>query len=268
MQKNYSSFIFDFIFILLSIFFISFIWIRSFVHNNSLIWVYSLSITAILGIILFSVLKKKITTYSLSKKEEKTKKEILNMLLFSQKSEINKYLIKFFENENITKHNEFFTFNKEEKYIVFNNFEFDSLSLQNLLTLIKKAQKENCNRVYIFCNNYSKECVDFIKNLKNIKVKLVNFDTFYFSFIKKQNIYPAFSVCYEEKGKYKFKELLSIAFNKNKTKRYLLTGLIFLIGSIFLRYNIYYLVFTSLMFIFAMFSYFNNIYNKKIDDTF
>ena len=73
-------------------------------------------------------------------------------------------------------------------------------------------------------------------------------------------------VLYEEKNKYTFKELLNIAFNKNKTKSYVVTGLIFLISSIFLRYNIYYIVFTTLMFVFALFSYFNKPFNKKINE--
>lgn len=270
MQKSYFSFIFDFLFICLLLFFITFIWVRSIIHNTIFIWLYSILISVVLSIFIFTIFRKKIDNYKLNKEEIKTKNNILNQLFFCQKNEINHFLIKFFKDKKIEKHVDFFCFKNEnnDKYIIFNSFTFNELNKNDLLNYIKKAEKQKCEKIYIFCSQYNKECEVFIKNLKLMKIKLINFDNFYVNYIKKQNIYPNFTTKYEEKSRYKFKELLSIAFNKNKTKRYLITGLIFLIGSIFLRYNIYYLVFTSIMFIFAMFSYFNNIYNKKIDDQF
>lgn len=267
MQKNYLSFYFDFIFYTLVIFFITFIWIRSFVHKSILIWTYSLSITLIISILLSIFLRKKIYKYKLNKFEYKEKKIILNQLIFASNSEINNFLIKFFD-EKIKKHRDFFTFQNENNYIVFNEFTLNSLNSNTLINFIKKAEKEKCNKIYVFCSSYDKECNNIIKNIKNVKIKLINFDNFYINFIKKQNIKPDFKIKYEEKSSYKFKELLSIAFNKSKTKNYVLTGIIFLIGSIFMRYNIYYLIFTTLMFIFALFSYFNNVYNKKSDEKF
>ena len=266
MQKNYLSYYFDFVFYSLIIFFITFIWVRSFVHNNLLIWVYSVSITLIISILLSIILKKKIYKYKLTKSEYKEKLKFSNQLIFSLKSEINNFLQQFFKSEKIKKHKEFFTFGEHNENAVFNEFTLDSLSLEKLLNYIKQAEKLKCENMLIFCTNYNKDCLKVTKNLKKIKVKLINFDNFYVGYIKKQNISPTFEIKYEEKTGYKFKELLSIAFNKNKTKNYVFTGLIFLIGSIFMRYNIYYLVFTSIMFIFALFSYFNTIYNKKTDE--
>lgn len=264
MQKSYLSFYFDFLFYTALIFFITFIWIRSFIHSSILIWSYSIIITLILSIILSVFLKKKIYKFKLSKNEFKEKNKILNQLIFSKKEEINAYISKFFNNKHIYK--EYFTFTNNENYIVFNEFNFEGLNCNTMLSFIKKAEKEKCNKIYIFCNNYNSDCAKIAKNLKNIKIKLINFDNFYVNYIKKQNLIPNFEDKYEEKTSYKFKELLSIAFNKTKTKNYVFTGLIFLTGSIFMRYNIYYLIFTSLMFIFALFSYFNKIYNKTPEE--
>ena len=268
MQKSYLSFYFDFVFYSLIIFFISFIWIRSFVHNNILIWVYSVSITLIIALLLHIILRKKINNYKLTRKEFKEKNIILNQLIFSLKSDVNNYLCKFFNENNLKKHKEYFTYGINNEYIVFNEFNLENLSQNKLVELIKQAEKLKCEKMYIFCSNFNKECSTLTKNIKKIKIKLVNFDNFYINYVKKQNILPNFEIKYEEKKSYKFKELLSIAFNKSKTKNYVLTGIIFLIGSIFMRYNIYYLVFTTLMFIFALFSYFNSIYNKKTDNDF
>lgn len=95
MQKNYLSFYFDFVFYSLVIFFITFIWVRSFVHNSILIWTYSLSITLIISILLSIFLRKRIYKYKLNKFEYKEKKIILNQLIFASNSEINNFLIRF-----------------------------------------------------------------------------------------------------------------------------------------------------------------------------
>ena len=96
MQKRFSSFIFDFIFYILIVFFITFIWIRKVIHNNALIWIYSLSITLILSIILSIFFKKKTNAYFLNKKESKEKSNILNQLIFTSKEKTNKFIAKFF----------------------------------------------------------------------------------------------------------------------------------------------------------------------------
>lgn len=240
------------------------------VHNNILIWIYTISITLIISIFLLIILKKKIYKFSYSKKETKEKQQILNNLIFAQNKDINNYLIKFFDNFEIKKHKNFFVLcdKDNKKFIVFQKFCLNELTDADIVEYIKTSEKENIKNVYIFCAYFNKNCSGFCKNIKEFKVKIVDFNNFYASFIKKQNIKPDFKEKYEEKTKYSFSELLGMAFNKNKTKQYFFTGLIFLIGSIFLRYNIYYLIFTSIMFIFCLFSYFNKIYNKKTDDPF
>lgn len=242
-----------------------------FIHNNYLIWIYSVSITLIISIFLFIILKNKIYKFSYSKKETKEKQQILNNLIFAQKNEINNYLTKFFKEFEIKKHKEFFVAkNKQngQKFIIFNNFSLNQTEQNDLVDYVKKAEREKVFNIYVFCSMFDRNCLKMSKNLKEYKIKIVDFNNFYDSFIKKQNIKPEFKEKYAEKYRYSFKEMLGLAFNKNKTKQYFLTGLIFLVGSIFLRYNVYYLVFTSLMFIFCLFSYFNKIYNKKTDDPF
>lgn len=271
MQKSYLSFVFDFLFYSFIVFLITFVWVRLLVHNKILIWTYSIAISLIISIFMLIILKKRIYKFSYSKKERQEKQQILNSLIFASNKEIIFFLNKFFENFEIKNNKENFVLTNaqtQQKYIVFFDFSFSQTNINTLINFVKKARKENIFKIYVFCNEAERNCMNFVKNLKDTKIKIVNFDNFYENFIKKQNIKPNFKEIYAEKSRYSFKELLSIAFNKTKTKQYFLTGLIFLIGSIFLRYNIYYLVFTSLMFIFCLFSCFNKIYNKKENDNF
>jgi len=269
MNKSTVSFIFDFIFYSFLIFFISFIWLRLYIHDDTLIIILASVITLILSIILSVIYKKKVDKYKLSKKEKKEKKEILNKLIFSNNIEINNYLSKFFEKNKIIKHREELEITKnDEKILVFNCFILNNCDNDFILSAIKKSCKLKIKKIMIFASSFNKDCYAFVKNIKEFKIKLINFDEFYFSFIKKEKILPQNSILYEEKNIFTFKELLNIAFNRKKTKGYVVTGLIFLISSVFLRYNIYYIVFTTLMFMFAFFSYFNKPFNKKTSDNF
>ena len=231
MKKSYFSFIFDFLFYTFIIFLITFIWVRMIVHNNALIWVYSVSITFLISMILFIILKKKIYNFSVSKKETIQKQKILNSLIFEQRTNILNFLLKFFYDYDKKKHKDYLLITNKttnEKYLVFEDFSLSSLELDKIVDFVKISQKEKVNKLYIFCSSFSSSANNFCKNLKTVKIKLVNFDNFYSNYVKKQNIFPEFEERYIEKSRYSFKELLSIAFNKNKTKQYFFTGIIFL----------------------------------------
>lgn len=262
MQKSITSYFFDFIFCAVLIFFISFIWLRFYIHNSFLLYLISIIITLALSFLIYLIFKKKVRNFKLNKKEKKDKEIILNSLIFENNSEIIKFLSKFYTNEKLEMHRDFIII-KSQKTLVVSNFCVDKLNLDFVLNSIKRCKKEKCERVIIFTNNYTKEIKNFVNNIRTIDIKLINFDVFYTDYILKEKIYPHFETIYEEKKQYKFKELLSIAFKKEKTKNYLLTGIMFLVISIFTRYNIYYIIFTTIMFAFAIFSYFNKFYNLK-----
>lgn len=268
MDRSKVSFIFDFIFKSLLIFFITFIWLRLYIHNNNLIIILSIIITLLLSFISSFFLRKKFNKIKLTKKEQKEKQEYLNQLNFSNSNKITDFLLNFYQNEKIQKHKDCFVIDKDEKIIVFNNFNIQNCDINFLIECVKKSEKLNINKILVFASFFNKDCFSFIKNIQNFKIKLVDYENFYLNFMKKENIFPTITIKYEEKNRYTFKELISIAFNKKKTKGYIITGLIFLISSIFLRYNIYYIIFTTVMFIFALISYFNKPFNQKQIDNF
>lgn len=269
MNKSSFSFILDFIFFSFLIFFICFIWLRVYIHDNALIIVLSAIITLILSAILSVIYKNKSDKYKLSKKENKEKKEILNKLIFLNCTELNNYISNFFSEYQLTKHREFLEIkNDNEKSLIFSCFTLNCCDNDFIINTVKKAEKLKIKNIMIYASSFSKDSLNFVKNIKEYKVKLIDFNEFYASFIKKENIKPNKEIIYEEKTRYTFKELLSISFNRKKTKGYVFTGLIFLISSVFLRYNLYYIAFTTLMFVFALFSYFNKSFNKKTSNDF
>lgn len=274
MKRGYLSFFCDFIFFAFIIFSITFIWLRYYLHNNTLLWIITSLITLILSFFIALYFRKKINKFNLSKKEKKEKQKYLNYILFLNKNETNKFLKDIYKDRLIESHsnyliilnkntekNEIKYIKNSEKCLIFYDFSMQNLTSDSLVAFIKKAKSLGIRNVEILCKNYDKECKNIIKNLISFNVSIKDFDKFYSENIK-NNKQDSFEIIYEEKNRYTFKELLGIAFNKSKTKTYALTGLIFLLGSIFMRYNVYYLVFTTIMFAFALFSHFNKIYNK------
>ena len=144
MGKSTISFVIDFIFYCFLIFFISFIWLRLYIHDNTLIIVLSSIITLFLATLLSVIYKKKVDKHKLSRKETKIKKEVLNKLIFSSNLEINNYILKFFNDYKITKHREFLEIKKDdEKVLVFNSFNINFCDNDFVLNAIKKADKLN-----------------------------------------------------------------------------------------------------------------------------
>lgn len=277
MEKGYFSFFCDFIFYAFLIFSISFIWLRYFIHNDITLYLLAFLITISLSLILALIFRKKVNKFKLTKKEKKLKQNYLNYLLFLDNKETtnlvkqfykdrvikscSNYLIVAKENLNLVKDKRKYIKNSE-KIIIFYDFSINNLSKNSVISFVKKSINLNIKSIEILSINFDKECFSFAKKIKGFTINLIDFDKLYSEKLKNYEINVSEKLVYEEKNKYTFKELLQIAFNKKKTKTYSLTGLIFLFGAIFFRYNIYYLVFTSIMFIFALISYFNKAYNK------
>ena len=57
MQKSITSYFFDFIFCAVLIFFISFIWLRFYIHNNFLLYLISIIITLALSFLIYFAVK-------------------------------------------------------------------------------------------------------------------------------------------------------------------------------------------------------------------
>ena len=197
MEKSKLSFLLDFLFKSILIFFISFIWLRLYIHNNALIIFLSILITLFSSIILSLVLKSKFNKIKLSKKEIKEKQNYLNQLNFSSNKEINDLLIRFYKTEKIIKHKDFFEIEKEENIIVFNNFSFVATNISFIIDCIKKVQSKNINKIIIFASNFENVCYNFVKNLKDKKIKLIDFDNLYTNFMKKHNMFPEIKIKYE-----------------------------------------------------------------------
>ena len=125
MNKSLLAYIFDILISAFIIFFISFIWLRLYIHNNTLIFILSGIITIFFSVIISLTIKKKRNKIKLTKQEENFKKETKHKLLFLNNNEILDYLFQIFINFSPIKHNNFLEINQKTPTLVFYNFSFN-----------------------------------------------------------------------------------------------------------------------------------------------
>ena len=111
------------------------------------------------------------------------------------------------------------------------------------------------------CYEYDKNLLAFIKNFNQHIILIDRFECY--SLYKEYEFFPEITEIYKKEAKPTFKDLLSIAFNRSRTKGYLFSAIILFITSFFVKINLYYCIISSILLLFALISYINPKYNKK-----
>lgn len=255
-------FIFQILLKLLLVFLIAFVWLRFFLDS---VWV---SLALSLGItiafeILHTTLKRKSKTRESLKIKEKETAENMFLSLSTQNS-----CIDFFEemlktrHNNIEKKKKYIIIKKEEKKTILYPYVYLSpIKPENIIEILKDTKKENLDKITIICYDYDKDTLAFLKNFKEEIILLDRFESY--SLFKEYEFYPKITQKYKKDAKLTFKDLLSFAFNRSRTKGYLFSAIILFITSFFVPINLYYCIICSLLLLFALISYINPKYNKK-----
>lgn len=178
----------------------------------------------------------------------------------------NKYM-KFYEEMLRTRHSEisvkknFLIINKDEKIVLYPYLKLVSLKPENLIEILKETKSAKADKIRIICYEYDKDIVAFIKNFKEEIILIDRFESY--SLYKEYDFFPEITQEYKKEAKLTFKDLLGFAFNRSRTKGYLLSAIILFITSFFVKINLYYCIISSLLLIFALISYINPKYNSK-----
>lgn len=136
---------------------------------------------------------------------------------------------------------------------------------KDVLESFAKIKNSSLQKLIICCQSCTEKARDVAGIIKTKQVQiLTEYDAY------KQVFEPAGFVVELPKDKpLKFKEKLKkqsfVAFNKKRTKSYLLVAITMLFGSFVLRYNVYYLIFATISTLLALYSHFNTKFNTKDD---
>ena len=238
------------------IFLLFFVWIRFFVRSLLLTTLIALLCAAFVEIILNVIFQKhsKLKDLKISQKEEC---ENMFLSLAYAKNEVD-----FFFNLASTRHKAI----KKKKYvlishedhnvILYPHIKFSPLSKDDITEILNTLKNEKFNKLVICCGEIMKDVLPFVKNFEIECSILDKFET-YKKIYEDYDFFPKVTTTYKKDKKTTFKEMLSYSFNKSKTKSYLLSALVLLFSSLFIRFNLYYSIMISLLVIFAIISFFN-----------
>ncbi len=242
--------IIDFILTNVAFFFIIFAWTK-FIFKGNLVAVLLTTFALQIGwnIVHFTIkIIKKAPAFSTDDAEKwaqfmltQTEEENLNFLVSLYQKEKNVNIIS----------NNFFVL-QTSTGISFDFFEND-LSLVRALRIVRFAVEKNISKLAIFCACTNKNTKIYLENLENIEVAICDKNCLAFK-AKKMGLSPPNILQEKPHNKLKLKEILSLSITREKAKKYFLSGLLVFFCSLFVRYNIYYLVMSSLLFLLAILS--------------
>ena len=88
----------------------------------------------------------------------------------------------------------------------------------------------------------------------------------YFKLLKVYDFYPEKVIELKQSQKITINDLLAYSLNKKRTKGYFLASCIMLFSSFLVKYNLYYIIFSTLLLILSLISFINPKFNKKISE--
>ena len=254
----------DKIFLVFILFLLSFVWIRFFIKNI----LSSALISFVLAFLveeLLSFIQRKRKNIKIASKQTKQKIEniFLNFLFLSQK-EISNYFQTILSKSKSVKQQNFFIIS-ENQTGVFPFFENQTLSLEHISKIYQKAKNENISKLIIFCYECDQQTKEIISNLTFPSTTIMEHEEIFFSFLENENTPTIIKPQKQNTKKTALKQVVKMSLSKERTKSYLFSSITLILCSLFVKYNVYYLITSTLLLFLSIFSFFNRKFNTKIN---
>lgn len=257
--------IFSTFFRILLIFTIAFIWSRYYIKNIWTALLVCLAATLGLDIILHLIFSKKETKNNLKKEEQDRCQNYANKLIFSENSYVMNFFFKLLSaGHEVKKFSKFLLISSEDfKICVVPSFHYDAFKAEDLIVAYNIANKCGADRLVVCTSDVDKSAENLSRKLGLNTIILNKFDT-YEKLYKPANIFPEELKLKE--NKMGIKELISFGLNKKRTKGYLFASIILIFSSFIVKYNIYYLISSTILLILSLISFINPKFNKKVPE--
>lgn len=268
MKKFTLSRITDTILKIILVFFIFFVWIRFYQASLYLSLFYTALATIIVVSIFIALQNKRYTKQNVTKEETNFIKAYTNEFLFST-SEVN---LQFFLTLVQKKHKAFIKSNfiliPKQNYMIalFPYYKTRKLDVDTLTNIYIEAKQLNVNKLIITCKSYEQEVLNLAKQITNLKLVMLEEKLTFFKLLKPYEHYPQIEHKLIEEKKLTTSQIMHIMFHRKKAKGYIISGTVLLLGSFVIRYNLYYIIFATILYFMALFSFFNLSFNKKITE--
>ena len=264
-MKNYTR-IFDFILSRTVIFALAFIWFRYYLDSFLLTCMAAAGITVGISFIIFLVTAPKARKAGISGAEKQHMKEVINQFMYSENNRNIEYFYNIIKNEypSALLPGCIITENDRMKTLIFTRFTFSSASPDDIREAVIECRRYNVARAVIFCNSYSLKAKEISSEIEGFEIILMDAANTY-RFIKEFNMYPVIEIKTAKKTHRAIKVLYKTAFSRAKVKAYLFGAVIMLLGSFFVRYNLYYLISATVFLFFALICLIDFKFKKEIE---
>lgn len=243
--------LFDKLFVSTAIFLIIYAWINFYLRDLWITFLLSLIFTAACLFLLYYFSNKKKEKKSLTKKAQEKMYEFFLAFRLSSKQKKLELLQKILNHEYSTfLNNNVLTYIKDgKKHVIIIATHIEKLSDNDLINLIDEYCEHEAEVIDIICN----ETINLNTQLfTNKSIQIINKQKLYEDYFVKYNTYPDNSTINKKITKFNLKTVLKNVFQPYKAKSYFVCGLILIFSSIILPYRFYYIIFGSMLMLFAI----------------
>lgn len=242
----------DKIFVSIGVFLIIFSWINFYILSLWTTFVLSLIFSFAVLFIIFYIFSKKQEKLKLNKKTiEEINQSFLDFKLLSKNDKINLINSILLKEHSTQISNDYIIYLKEnKKHLVYLNTKISSITQDDLFNILEDVSQYNFDVLDVICHKSEKGINKTI--LKNIAINFIDKELLYLNYFQKYQIFPKNDKINKEIFKPKFKDFLSNFISQEKSKGYFISGLVLLFSSILLPFNTYFIVFGSVLMMFAI----------------
>lgn len=230
------------------IFLLAIAWTNFYIKPFYLSVIVACLITLVFSLLIRKVSIKKEEKNQIKSQEQEAFKQFELNLFTMPADEQNKLLTSILKNNNLE--------NKggvlyAEKHAVFNKLNTAKLKIEDVYEIIKSLNTIKCDKAIVFYHSIEPSALDFIKSLNSPGLELYN-TAFLFTQAKNLEILPKPAITFSKNKKLKFKQFVGIMFARKNAKNYILLGIIMLLSSFIVFNPLFYVIYASIMFIFAL----------------
>ncbi len=242
------------IFLIISIFFLFFVWCNYYLKSfrNSLIC--SLIVVLAFSATFFPLQKIKNKSHRAKSDLSKQKEHFKVQLLYGKYSLVLTYISQLLDIKNYKKISETHLVDLDKNQDIFVELGYSALAEETVNNCIKSSINSNLN---IVCINAIKNLI----NLKNINLQITTLDTLFDNALAKNNILNL-GIYIEKSPKLRAKDILCIVLCKEKAKSYFWLGLLLLFYSMFTIYSIYYILSCTALLLLSIYCRFNTRFSR------
>lgn len=252
MKNNLIFAIIDNIFVFALLFILNLIWCLYFISSPILALIVSV-IASFFQILLYRLISRKHRHKNSVKLQElKHMQQIRDTFIYMPNNQVVNFFLKLAKSRHtasISKN--LVLIGQEQKVALFPLFKMDSIGADKIIEIYNDSIKTNVKKVVILCNTYDLSVLNVIKNFR-IPTLVLDYKQTYSSLLKEYNFYPEITVKESTEIRVGFKQILLLAFDKKKTRGYVISALFIAFSSMFVKYKVYYLIVATCLLIMAI----------------